>query len=488
MNSRRALKQRPLCHALTMPNPGEIRELLQHYYSNNAVRARIVEFMGGTFLEEATCEYILGSPTASFSTATPRSPGTLPECFEQCTDIARSLWDRQRLIAHLDVEYVNGEFIAEAYLDPQRAFRLQIPVVRAVEKILLTFGIAPLHQLTGRGHHFVWSIDRHSTAYGRLASLGHVSEGMQQMYAQPHPPNGHRIEADQARAFAGLGLMMEYLGHLIQQEALPLSEIPVQLTDVEVGCGERGRESVAIDISEYADPLHIRVIRMPFSAYLKPQGMGGAIGDDVLQTIPLIFQVPLFEMSESEAIEVSRSADRAADLASRASVHIPDHSRPMEAVLDRYRASPLAEFHQWFYSHEHHPPEAWPDTYDRIAMDGLPVCVRTILEHPNDLLLKPAAIQLVVRVLMALDWHPRHIAGLIRSKYERNFNWGNRWYRYDAACRADAYTRLFAGQIMTHADRLIDFNCVSNREKGYCGQRDCGHNLADYRDLLLCRK
>jgi hypothetical protein len=51
--------------------------------------------------------------------------------------------------------------------------------------------------------------------------------------------------------------------------------------------------------------------------------------------------------------------------------------------------------------------------------------------------------------MLSLGWHPRHIAGLIRSKYERDYGWGGKWHRYDATSRADFYTRLFAGLFMT---------------------------------------
>jgi hypothetical protein len=111
-----------------------------------------------------------------------------------------------------------------------------------------------------------------------------------------------------------------------------------------------------------------------------------------------------------------------------------------------------------------------------------------MLEQPNELLLKPAGIQHIVRVLMAVGWHPRHIGGLIRSKYERNFGWGDYWFVYDAASRADFYVRLFAGQFAAGQDELIDFNCRSTQEKGYCPYSDCTQNLAVYRQKLLAER
>jgi hypothetical protein len=41
-------------------------------------------------------------------------------------------------------------------------------------------------------------------------------------------------------------------------------------------------------------------------------------------------------------------------------------------------------------------------------------------------------------------WHPRHVAGLIRSKFERDYGWGDHWLDYSPAMRADFYVRIFA--------------------------------------------
>ena len=348
-----------------------------------------------------------------------------------------------------------------------------------------------MHLITGRGHHFVWSIDRTSNAFDRLAEIGIVPETLQQRYDQTHPPRQECIEPDLGRAFAGLGCLMEYIGHRVKRETAFISDMPIQLTDVEVGHGgngKAGREVISIDISEYADPLHTRHIRVPFSLYLKPHRNRDILGHHVVDTTPTIYQIPAFELTETEAIQVMRDPVKVAELARRASVHIPDFSAGTAVLLQEYELSSLAEFHAWFYEREHHSPQEWLNTYDRLSLDALPSCTKQILQQPNDLLLKPAGIQNVVRVLMSVGWHPRHIAGLIRSKYEHDHGWGNRWYARDATNRADWYTRLFAGQIVTGLDSLVDFNCVSNREKGYCFEPQCGHNLADYHDGLLKRK
>jgi hypothetical protein len=87
---------------------------------------------------------------------------------------------------------------------------------------------------------------------------------------------------------------------------------------------------------------------------------------------------------------------------------------------------------------------------------------------------------------MAEGWHPRHVAGLIRSKFENpEHGWGVNWGDYEAGTRADFYTRLFAGLWATGVDELVDFNCVSTREKGFCIGPPVGEcNLYRYHQAL----
>jgi hypothetical protein len=114
--------------------------------------------------------------------------------------------------------------------------------------------------------------------------------------------------------------------------------------------------------------------------------------------------------------------------------------------------------------------------------------VENVLQNPNDLLLKPAAVQHLVRVFMALGWPPRQVAELIWTVFEQDHNWGSIWNQSNACWRADFHTRVFAGLIFTGADSLVDFNCVSHQEKGYCPSSGCPSNLESYQRLLSGRR
>jgi hypothetical protein len=192
-------------------------------------------------------------------------------------------------------------------------------------------------------------------------------------------------------------------------------------------------------------------------------------------------------MDVRQAIKARQDDDDVRELARRANVRIPLQEEGTSRLLDSYLQSPLRLFHRQFYATTHDPREAWPDTYDRTPLDPLPPCARILLEWPNDRLLKPAGMQLVTRTLLAAGWHPRHIAGLIRSKFENPAHgWNSAWLDYEPGTRADFYTRLFAGQLATGLDRLVDFNCTSTQEKGFCpGPAPGGCSLQPHRHRLI---
>jgi len=439
-------------------------------YRNPVVRMRLIEFLGGDSLDSATAVYLTQSDGCQYDRRLLRPPWELNHFLGNELDLARSLADTKSLLLHLDVEYVNFDSPAEAYRDPWRTFELQEPVIRVIQTLLLQWGISPLHTITGQGHHFVWRISRNSELAGHIAALGPAPELLDECEKRvPHSLQGS-IDRDANRAFSGLSLLMEYVAFRVMEAARAMSSIPVQITAVEVGPGATGRrEIVSIDTSEYGDPLHTRMMRVPFTNYLKPAFQGFARTLGLAGTLRSIRTIPLHEIDIHQAIKVRQCDADVVDLAHRASVRIPDQTEGTARLLQDYLTSSLRRFHQYFYSANHDPKDRWHETYERTPPERFPPCARHVVTWPNDLLLKPAGMQLVTRCLLADGWHPRHIAGFIRSKFENPaFNWGTNWDDYAPALRADFYTRLFAGLHATGLDPLIDLNCTSNREKGFC--------------------
>src|SRR5579863_6470587 len=132
--------------------PTETEISLRQCYRNRNVLERMTEFLGGADLRSATAVYVAGNNGfVEFGEISP--PGRLPEYLDAGLEVDRSLWDRDSLIVHIDLEYNNFDQPAAAWLDPERAFRLQQPVLDATLRILAEAGIAPLTLVSGRGYH-----------------------------------------------------------------------------------------------------------------------------------------------------------------------------------------------------------------------------------------------------------------------------------------------------------------------------------------------
>ena len=443
---------------------------MDSFYADPAVQQRLAEFLGGDSLEDADALYITHSDGCQFQRSELFPPSQLPRFLDQGRDIARSLADHRSLLLHLDVEYVNFDQPAEAYLHPRRAFDLQQPAVLAIEALLLEFGIAPLHLITGQGHHFVWQVDASSAIAAHIAALNPAPELVQACLERLGPDPATHVTPAQQAAFAALALLMEFLAHRIKETAAATSPLPVDITAVQCPVGPTGhRELVSIDISEYGDPLQTRMVRMPFTAYLKPWLSGLAHQLGIAHQLPPIHAIPLHEMDLHHALKLRQRVADVQSLARRAPVRIPSQEKGTARLLQAYLNSPLRRFHQHFYATLHDPPEQWPHTYHHTPLAALPPCARLLLQQPNDRLLKPVGIQLICRVLLAHGWHPRHIAGLIRSKFENpQHGWGVNWQDYEAGTRADFYTRLFLGQWATGTDHLADFSCASIQGADFC--------------------
>ena len=312
------------------------------YYRNPNVRARIHEFLGATKDQEPACEFVAAGDENASPPFPPYSPRALNSLFDRGLEICRSLWDRDVLIADFDIEYVNFDNPAEAFVDPGRVFAIQQPVVETIEQLLREYGIKPLHVLSGRGHHFVWRIEQSSEELKKLSALGRGPSSLWGCETEVHPPNNRAVPIELARAFAGLGLVMEFLAHRVKQMAAPQTEIPVELTAVEVGPSKHAREMISIDISEYGDPLYSRAVRVPFSVYLKPWQQPWGFDVDALAHLKPLFVIPLQGIDYRQGISAMRDPQLTLKLAARGSSKIPDATASTGKLLQEYEKSKLA--------------------------------------------------------------------------------------------------------------------------------------------------
>ena len=451
------------------------------YYLLPQVRNRIMEFCGCSgAADNCTARFLVGNGRTVRGYGIPEEKdikelAQIDQILDQGIDIFRSLWDKKSLVASIDLDYYNEDFADEAFHHPEAAFGKLEPAYNCISRILQSYDIKHLAVMTGQGYHFSWKISQASPLNAKLENLANWPPSLLAKYEHDHPFTTETIPLKKGRGHSGLGILLEFLTFKIMRECSPEAAIPVMFTGLTVGNSNVGRESVSIDLSAYGDPLYLRYFRCAFSLYHKL--------DSTANTGTLIC-LPRLKEPLGEILGKRRNPVQAAKLAENISAAIPEATSGFARLLEEYLSSPLRQIHSHFFSGWHDEPRDWGALYDRLDLSLFPPCVARPVSYPNAALLKPTNIQNITRILISQSWHPRSVAGLIRSKYERDYHWGINWMLYDAANRADFYVRSFYAMAASGVDDLRDFNCVSHQEKGYCPQPWCGHNLADYREKL----
>ncbi len=491
------------------------------YYRTRAVLRRIVEYLGvspdisakiavtgqeclaeNVMLKQVLCrstaEYIAaygrellqttGKDHASFKVF------SLGRVLDQGLDVHRSVWDRERMLFVLDMEYFSRNFPGEPFLNPARVFKLLEPVYRAILDILASYSIHPVCVVTGQGYNFVFTVSKDSSEFTRLVSLGSMEPTLGFDYQHPSPLRGRPVPDKDALAFDAAGKIMEFFSHRV---FLLLNEsgyqIPVMTGDVVPG-NER-REGVSFDLSLYTHPLHTRSFRCPFSVYSKHLLKGHILGEHVIRQAGPLFcilrRVKEREVPLARVLKIRSDAAKSAQQAARMQVTWEDQSQGLNLLMTDYESSPLYGFHKEYDSIVQDECSRWLWGYNRFDLDSIPPCAAMALKNPNPMLLQPTHLRTIVRVLMAAGWHPKHIAGLIYSKYVCDFKWEVDFRRYDANRWANVWVRNFAGMILCRVDSCEDMNCPAQQKKGeswagmdFCPSGECRFSLEHYRDLL----
>ena len=270
---------------------------VKEYYRHPAVRARIREYCGGTDGGPLTCAHLValtpGEAMPTWESATRHPPEDLDRLLDDGADVARSMLDAESLIFYLDLDYLNADHPAEAFLHSADVFFTLEPTYRAAHDVLRSFGMAPLEVVTGRGHHFAGRIPWSDPVIQHLADLAPEVPAWHASIASRHPAcTHHTLDERQARAAFGLGMLTEHLAHRILRRAAPRSATPVVLNGTEVGAGPTGRACVSIDLSYAGDPLDTRNIRVAFGAYQLHQLRADIFGSAVATMVPTMIAVP----------------------------------------------------------------------------------------------------------------------------------------------------------------------------------------------------
>jgi hypothetical protein len=346
------------------------------------------------------------------------------------------------------------------------------------------FALPALDLMTGRGYHFTGQVPLDHAVVDQLAGLVAEVPAWFASHADRRPAGVDASMTErQARASVGLGLLLEHLAQLVMCQAAGTSALPVVVNGTVVGhAGGAGRECVSIDFSHAGDPLDVRHARIAFGTYqwhrLRPDIFG-----HVAASFPPLVALPRRHRGLVGMLARGRGLDVGAREAPHSTAALPHLAAGVARLLADYSASPLATFHGAFAD----DILASRGSVRTLDLASLPPCISACLATPNDLLLRPEHLQYLTRALLARGWRAADIAALVRSRYDDDHQWGDRWHRMHPRTRAEFDVRVFAGLVATGLDRLVDHNCVSAQEKGVCPGTGCAYDLRLDRDRLLSR-
>ncbi len=453
---------------------------VKQYYGDPEVRQRMLEYSGSRSgkAEDVTATYLVGFGPAFLYRDRPYESAPPDWGFnwftEEGLDIFRSPWDSEALMAVFDVEYVNHDDSAKMYRNPEYGFSRLEPLVELARGFFKGYGLEPMILITGQGYHFSFQISKSSKAYERLADLGNVLPSLAGKYSQQEP----ELTLQEGAAYDGLGRVFEFVVGKFIEEGGGGCGIPLTIGDPVPGPSFEGREQINLDLSAFADPLFMRDVRVAFSSHQKHRVYKHKVSDYISRTVPPQYTIPRGDLNLRQALDMRRNPEAVQDYARQVqSCLVPEVDEAFDRLIDDYLASEVYEAHREFDSGFQDPHYFWPQTYDRVSSQDLPHCLGESLRVPNPRLLEPTHIQTFVRWFTDRGWHPQDIAGLIRSKFERNYRWDEDWYHYDAATRAATWVRMYYTLIVSGRDQYTDMNCISFQERGICTRPFCGWNV-----------
>jgi hypothetical protein len=103
--------------------PASLRAQLSGHYRVPAVRARILEFLGAADGGEPAARFVTTAPAALYRPFSPSPVASLWAAVDRDLELARSLWDRDGLLAHVDIEHVHFDRPWETYASARAAAR-----------------------------------------------------------------------------------------------------------------------------------------------------------------------------------------------------------------------------------------------------------------------------------------------------------------------------------------------------------------------------
>ncbi len=367
--------------------------------------------------------------------------------------------DSRSVLMPLDIEIFMAGDQHRLYTDRQEQktyLEQTLPVLHFVEDVFRSRGMPYLLDYTPSGGHILFQNVLGYRATEEVRTIGWVEKDLAAACEYVEPGDLRRASPtslEAAQVFSGLGRIAEYTALLAMRAFQDHEELglpPLTISDSRDMC-------INLDNTWSEGPPYWRAIRSPFSLHKKNREKYGNRHQPPLVDVAGAF----FDGQEAtEVRDVDRiqdcmwDLDQAAEHAGSFSGFIPCSNESLVDFVAEYRASDLYSFHRDF--------DAGQDLARGSAVeqakreDTISDRTRAVLHFPNPLALQPRElVGFVHDFLIHAQWHPRHIANVLRDLYQNpEHNWVQDFFRHPAEEKANFWARTYSAVALFKSGRI----------------------------------
>jgi len=457
---------------------------IKEYYHNSIIKDRLQNFFSG-------CDWFLTagsqySRDPCWGDDPPVRVYDISEFDERLgdgPDVFRPIISRHGVLGVFDLEYYNTRNKELLFL-PLRREMSDIPEKFGFHDLVFREYLEPVYQrissalgdetiadMTWSGYHFLTEIKRESPVYNKLLMLGwHLRDKNAE---GPLMPNNQEMaikmainirclepqliaaysaidEADIKRrvpttiadgvVYTMFGRILEYLCHCVISDTQKEIDVPITICD-------SADQGISLDISQYGDPVYMRIIRSAFSSWDK-HNMNGFVSDLVGEApfLDVVRKYGKFENNNlPELFELARDYESSIEYAKNFSGKIPAAGTRIFNLALQYENSLLRRFHKDFDDVEHDPDNS---TYMLAEFDErFDARARQLMAAPNPELMQPKNLKWFSEHLLLHGINSKHIGGIIAARYEaEDKGWKQKyWSKYLTRTRANFWARVYCG-------------------------------------------
>lgn len=351
----------------------------------------------------------------------------------------------------IHLEDDNWTLYAERHSQLHYFEKYVIPVASHFERILQSYHVPYVLDLTPSGGHVLFYAKKGTPAFDALASIGYLEPELFDAYHHADPNDIKRIPPagfEAGSVFSGIGRLWHSICLRVKQECMA-QNITVAICDSHHKC-------MNMDNSWQGYPGYMRIIRAPFSLHKKnihKYHQGDTPLCDVMQ-VEYDGENQIRFDDFNYLTKCMWHLDMAADHAAHFTGEIPVANENLVTLIkEQYVNSPVYAYDSLFDST---PSLAPGEAFHRVMHDSrVSEKSKHMSMYPNPRALQPKALKKFVWDLMVTGWSQKHIGDLLCDLYSNpRHKWHDDWAKCIARTRAYFWARALGSELLLEAGKI----------------------------------